>query len=650
MKRSYSTLFTFLLPFCCFAINIQKDSIDDQVLDEIVVEAKLQKTSAQVSTYLPTTAQKNAAQTGTDLINRMAIPQLRISADEKIETTSGKAVSIYIDYAPASAQDLKGMNMNDVKKVEYYTNPTDIRFQGDSEVINFVMHKYLYGGYIENETYRLPQEDGTIKIFDRITDTSNSKQKNHSYWAGAKFDFNTDKIRIYNIISSDFDYTPHADYNGNVDYTPAEYPSSKYSSTKRNTIKSFVYSGYYYFMLSKNNSLTLNPFYSYTDNLQNTSYTENTFQTIINDATDYANQFKTNLSFSHSFGSNGTLTTFGRYNYLSNRTHYTGTTIANDKSNISRYGIGATYSINRDKFYTKFGAGYDWDKSDFTDIKENNSAPWFDFSFQYSPNSKNSANVTFHYSTWAASSSYKSTNIIQSNHLLSYTGNPALTPEKSYDISANYTFIPSNKYNFSAYSNIWIVQNRYVFDYMANSEGILRTIQQPMGNFGQYEWGLYGSTKIFDRKLQISAILSQKYIHNSMPYDIDKLYVNYSLQAAYYLNKFNFGGAFISKSLSTERCNSGVLIRRKNSYYVYAGWSNSNLNIRLFIKNFARWNWIDKTYSMNSLCYDTHTTTYSTNSHAMLQISATYTFGYGKKIERENDPSRMTGASSGILK
>ena len=41
------------------------DSVKSRNLDEVVVEAQFQRTSATVSTYLPTKRQKNAAQMGT---------------------------------------------------------------------------------------------------------------------------------------------------------------------------------------------------------------------------------------------------------------------------------------------------------------------------------------------------------------------------------------------------------------------------------------------------------------------------------------------------------------------------------------------------------------------------------------------------------
>lgn len=88
----------------------------------MVVEAAMQRTGARLSTYIPTVTQKNSAQTATELLDRMAIPQLKISiGSSAVETSSGKSVSLYIDFVPATPQELNGMRMADVKTGEQKT-------------------------------------------------------------------------------------------------------------------------------------------------------------------------------------------------------------------------------------------------------------------------------------------------------------------------------------------------------------------------------------------------------------------------------------------------------------------------------------------------------------------------------------------------
>lgn len=52
---------------------------------------------------------------------------------------------------------------------------------------------------------------------------------------------------------------------------------------------------------------------------------------------------------------------------------------------------------------------------------------------------------------------------------------------------------------------------------------------------------------------------------------------------------------------------------------------------------------------MNSEYYSVNKWVSDASSHALIQVSATYTFGYGKKVSKDNDISRQSGASSGIL-
>ncbi|MDE6655026.1 MAG: hypothetical protein K2K37_11650 [Muribaculaceae bacterium] len=53
---------------------------------------------------------------------------------------------------------------------------------------------------------------------------------------------------------------------------------------------------------------------------------------------------------------------------------------------------------------------------------------------------------------------------------------------------------------------------------------------------------------------------------------------------------------------------------------------------------------------MRSKYYDTDEIRLGGNSRAFIQVVATYTFGFGKKVERNDEPSVSGTASSGILK
>lgn len=694
MKKYIAIPVVSLFPIIMSAQNAETDSIRTENLNEVVVEARMQTTSATVSTYIPTSRQKNASQTGTDLIDQMGIPQLKVTLGSNIETNSGKPVAVYIDFIPASENDLKAMRMSDVRKVEYYEYPSDPRLQGNPYVVNYIMAKYEYGGYVKGfdhtnllsyseqllgnvrlqyrkmtydlmgygwgmtndhygseltETYRLPQTDGTVKVFDRYSNTTSSKERRQQYFAAFKATYNSDKIQAATQINGSINRKPHSDRNGEVVYSPADYPSTVYTSALNNTSKFLSYNGYYFFALPKGNSIAFTPSYTYSHTEQNSSYTENGYAPILNGATDNTNQVKGDLKFNHDFGRYGNLLGFVRGAYEYNRTRYRGTANSLDKAKSSRFGVGANYNITVGNFYGTTGFGWDWDRLQFGDMTDRPSSPWFDLSLQYGFREKHSVSTTFHYSSWQPSPSYKSENIIQSTPLMSYTGNPNLVPSKSYDIDLRYTWLPNNDYSFSAFAWAWIVGNRYAYDYEATSTGVLRTIKQPMGSFAQGKYGISGTLRFFDRKLMLTGQVGQVLNHNGYPYSVNHSYIDWYARVRYYIGNWNFTATYISDNGSADGCMNGIWNYGKSDWYLTVGWSDSDWNIRADIINFSRWNWRSDRQKMRSKYYDTTEVMLNGQSHALIQLSATYTFGFGKKVSSDNEPGVSGAASSGIL-
>lgn len=274
-----------------------------------------------------------------------------------------------------------------------------------------------------------------------------------------------------------------------------------------------------------------------------------------------------------------------------------------------------------------------------------------DASFKYIPNKRNSFNLIFHYSVWPPSSNYKSENLIQVSPVLWHTGNPFLKSHQSYDTGLNHVYIPSNKFNMVAFFNTWYVGNREAFVYMATPGGIIRTIQQPIGSFGHYNYGISASTKQLDRRLHISGRIEQLFVHNGVPYNTNRSFISYYVQTLYYLGSFNFAVAYQSeKAAVSYEPGSGTWIKNKGNFIIQGGWSNSFWNIRITAQNLQRWNWRASYQVMNSENYSINKYISNTSGHAFVSLSVTYTFGFGKKIRQGDDISRQTKVSSGILK
>lgn len=687
---------TTIMKFNAFTMGTILMEEQAVALGTVTVEAQNAHLNSDKSVYMPTARQKNASQSGSELLNHMAIPQLGIISDNSITTNGGKPVAVFIDYLPASENDLLAMRVSDVKRVEFLEYPSDPRLQGNPYVVNFIMQQYEYGGYAKaygfgtflnghqeqlignvrmqykrmtydlmgsaynsgsshigqdmTETFRLPQEDGTIEQFERSSELKSSKRRRNNYYLIFKATYNSDKVQASTLLKSNLDRQPNTIQNGTVRYSNNYYPTYEYHSTTRDYSKFISYNGYYFFVLPGSNSLTFSPQYSFSHTDQCSDYLEYGQSSILNSAIDNTNYLSGDLKFKHDFGKLGSLLGFVKGSYQYNRTSYLGSATGLDRAKSSRIGFGANYELSINKVRAHIGFGWDWDRLQFGTSVDRRNAPSFDVSVQYSPNRKHSISAIFQYESWLPSPNFKSAQVITASPFLKYTGNPNLFPAKSYDFDFSYTWIPNNNYNLSAYAWGWIVKDRYAYDYEANENGVIRTIKQPMGSYAQGMYGIKGTARFFDRSLVLTGNLSQLFNHNGNPYNVNHFHIYYNLQMTYYLKNWNFGLTYISTIGTWDGMMNGIWQRDKDDYYMKVGWSNSCLNISALVLDIGRWNWRSSRRVMNSEFYSTNETLINGNSHALVKITATYTFGFGKKVGRDNEPLISGSATSGILK
>ena len=171
-----------------------------------------------------------------------------------------------------------------------------------------------------------------------------------------------------------------------------------------------------------------------------------------------------------------------------------------------------------------------------------------------------------------------------------------------------------------------------------------------MGSYAQGVYGIKGTARFFNRSLVLTGNLSQVFNHNGKPYNVNHFNVRYNLQLFYYLKNWHFGLTYFSAAGTWDGMMNGLWLNEKNNYYVNVGWSGSSWNISALILNIGRWNWKSTNQVMNSEFYSTDETLIDGNSHALVRITATYTFGFGKKVRRDDEPQLAGSAASGILK
>lgn len=679
------------------------DTADYETLDAVTVEAVMQRTGAEKSVYIPTTRQRNASQSATDLLSRMDIPQISVPyGSTAVKTVSGQAVAVFIDYVPATEDELEMMRTSDVLRIEYLQSPTDTRFGGKTNVINFVMRKYDYGGYVrtrlyenfwansgqaqvngrfnyrrmtfdvmgygyycatdhtgtaQTETFRLPDGLGGTNTIERQSTSTGAKFRRNDYSASFRARYTSDKFTANNILAFRDTRIPHNDSQGAVTYSGGDFDDSEYTTVNDSRRQNVTYTGYYYIGIGERNSLTIQPTYAYNHTTQGSVYTEAGLAPIVNDAGDNSTLANTSIEYGHTFGGGHSFTLYGYGQYEHNRTRYTGTTEALDRTSSYTGNFDAGYSFARGGFGSTVRFGWSLSHIDYNGEKNDFNSPYADLFLQYSPNTKNSASAYMHTAGWPISSNYKSDRMIQDSPLLWRTGNPALTAYRSWDFGVQYVYMPSNAWRFSGYAYGWLVADRAAFDYQPfeyqpGEQGLVRNIIQPAGGFGRYNVGFNINWRPLGGKFNITGSLTETITHNGRPYNLDKSVLSGYVQAMYYIGNFNIVAAYVSRGYSFDDSMSGFYTRSRDAFALAAGWNSGSWNVNLHLQNMFRWHWRTSTTAMTSAYYDVTRQNYGVDNHALIQAKVTYTFSFGKKSKRDSDADLSPDAAksaSGIL-
>lgn len=80
------------------------------------------------------------------------------------------------------------------------------------------------------------------------------------------------------------------------------------------------------------------------------------------------------------------------------------------------------------------------------------------------------------------------------------------------------------------------------------------------------------------------------------------------------------------------------------------GWSNGAWNLTATAVNIFRHNWVEETLRLTSQWFDQYTTEYGAGSHQFVSLTASYTFGFGKKVRHGDEVQTMGAGSSAIMK
>ena len=673
------------------------DSIKTRNLDEIVVEAQMQRTSPTSTTYIPTGKQKNSSQNAVDLLRQMAIPQIQINpVSEAVTDNAGGDVAIFINYLEASREEMEGLRMPDVKKVEYLEFPSDPRFRGAQRVINIIVQEYAYGGYTKltiNENflvgfssrnnvfskfsfkrmtydlyvgannwdnhhignsvkgvYSLKDAGGADYKLTRAETLDGSHYKQNQYPVTLRATYASDRIQIRNTVGFTHVGIPVYRQQGRLTYLPGSENDYTFDRSNPSRSNSVAYQGSFFFSLPRQFSIDISPSFNHTHSNDYLSYSASNSTEIVRHARENAYDYRVNAYLQKRIGQKHTAMFGVNGGDNINRLRYSGTSDYYDRFHNAFAAGMLCYNFQTQRISLYADAGFCWEGSDINGQKYDDAYPFTHINLRFSPNSENAFSAYFQYATNSPGIDQKASDILQDNEYMYVTGNPLLKNCRHITLNLAYTWMPSNAFGLSAFSNFMEYIDRQLIIYEPYNDGqVLIRNYRNNGNYVKSEIGLAANWKLFRGKLQLYASPKQAFYKSTGIYD--KSYSPFSItaQATCYLNSLYFQ-AYYQTPDRQMFASSPQIYRDRNFHSVTVGWANSDWNIRVMAANFFNKGWSSADIVIESPLYTECKENIGTSSHPRFNVAVTYTFGYGKKVQRGNEVGEQSGANSAIIK
>lgn len=697
MKPVVTFIIALLCAICALAQTETQDTIKAKELDEVVVEANMQYASSNVTTYYPDRNSKRTAQNAIDLLNRMAIPQINVNPiGGSVQTPGGDEIAIYIDMEPATQEEKDAIRPEDVKKVEYYVFPSDPRFNHEKYVINITLRHYDYGGYAklsgtgnimagsgsglaytkvaykrmtydisvndkytdrhhtgteQTQVFRFPKADGGFDEVTRSNILDDSRFQQNQFGASFRAKYTSRKAVISNSVFITALNTPHSSYDGRLLFSSDRYSGSSYSNILNSTYLYPRWRGNYYFDLGNGFNLNAIPSFFYQHTKSNRRY-QSAETSIVTDATEDAVTGEIQVQLNKSFHKYHTFDFNLLGIYYNNKVKYSGNTVASPEFNQFAYGGILGYTFGQDRFYGQLSAGFAGESNKIDGVRTNSFIPLVMLNSQYAFNQKNTISISAMLNVRPVEAAEKTPDIIQENELLYKTGNPHLKNMKVSKVTVDYTWLPNNRLSLSAFTGWSRDFNRIVpiFTPDANDRIMIRNL----GNNGYYQnlyLGASFTAKLLRNSLVLRATPQMRFDKVSGIYADSNNYLSLSLNATYYIGKF-YLSAYYSPAFRelVSQSMTATSVKRKSAYQLKIGWSNGAWNFTAAAVNIFRRNWVEETSRLTSQWFDQYTTEYGAGSHQFVSLTASYTFGFGKKVRRGDEVQTMGAGSSAIMK
>lgn len=686
----YTAILTIVMTVNCSVMSLaqtyEKTEAADTTgrnLQEVVVEGRGQRIISGGVEYIPDRRSRRFAMDAVDLLANMAIPQLTVTADKDVKTSAGDPVSIFIDFIKADAAALEGIRTEDVARVEVLDYPSDVRFQQAEHVVNIILRKYEWGGYTKltaggkvlnndraqggvyskfshrdwtfdasvsgrgnwesqdrnmtRETFR-DIDYGGVRIGDlvRTSRTERSRGRDNSQSAGLRATYHRGNATLSHTLSYGREAQPSRNVLSSVEFTDSRFQESEgVRETDRLQIGVWA-NGDYYFALPASNSLGIEWQMGGNRLDGGSEYRLGEIDPVINHERSSFLYPHIKITHSKRFGSAILASTLSSYNYVYD-VRFSGSADTRNRifNSVSqfllnfrrRWGFGLTASAWA-------AARYNLGREDGIDHLHRWS-PFLRLSLNYGPNDRNVFSMDVMWTNEMRMYDKTAGAVRRQDELLWTQGNPGLRPGDMRRVLLSYTLIPSNMLSLTAHVMYNDNSHMPVFQYVKREGygGMIRTYSDDCRE-QELEAVLSGSLRLFGRALSLNGLVCLDYGRNRGLLNADNTNVWGNVSARWSHRNFS-AVLFYESPFKTITGQQGVRTHMPCSYGTRMTYALGDFKASLRFSNWFSQGYARKTYE--SAHYTSREIVWSGGRSRSLQLTLSYTFTYGKHVDRDDE-------------
>ncbi len=663
---------------------------DSIKLGEVVVNAKSGWLENGKAVFIPTKQARNVARDINSLIKAMNTGLL-IVVNDKITTSSGEPVTVFINGNASDRIDKATFWAKNVLKVEYLPASDDPKYQGKNNVINIVMKEYISGGLTRiagdqsfpnngdytaasklvtrrmtfnamfNDRYECDRLSGsnTDENFSNIwfdntphenvrrEERNNSKSKNNAIFGGINARYIGTKLTATHSFGFNWSRNPGSITWGNVNYLPEIINANELKHVQSSKNYSYAFNGKYIYQLDQKSTLVGNWSYTTGRNESLSNYSENNFTDIITDVNENVHRGTFSLAYGRRINKKVYFSMTLSDNFESFSTSYSGSCSSHQKQftnmlEIIPYLYFKPIESLTIKTYPSLSVYYRG-MNDNTHYLQY--MPGLTLNADYTINSKNSLSLQTNYSYSPPRPSLTSDLILQETELKWLEGSPSLKAPTNYGLSLNYFVMPTYWFNLSASGSYTLSTNNTGILYRAGDENYNGVIGQYVNGLNQNDYTLNCTMSFRPFRGKLMLLASAYYSGTCVTHVNSVTSFTPRLSANWFIGNWSIGTSAVGGTKLLANCGTET-VKTDWTYDIDANYGNGNINFGIEIANiFNKYRFF--TTNLNSGAYSTASREWHRGRYVKLSFS--YTFDYGKKVDRRIDISNSSNNNTAIL-